>query len=70
MEEWFSIVLAGDRRGGVELSCEIRDQPGIGNTLAFRLSLDQTHLRPMAEQLVEPSLSFPRSVGWTVSNAM
>ena len=59
MEDWLSIVLAGDRRGGVELSCEVRDQPGIGNTLAFRLALDQTYLRPMVEQLRQAVAEFP-----------
>ena len=48
MEDWLSIVLAGDRRGGVELSCEVRDQPGIGNALArSSWRLDQTYLRPI-----------------------
>ena len=59
MEDWLSIVLAGDRRGGVELSCEVRDQPGIGNTLAFRLALDQTYLRPMVAQLGRAVAEFP-----------
>jgi hypothetical protein len=59
MEDWLSIVVTGDRRGQIELTCEVRDQPGIGNTLAFRLALDQTYLRPMAEQLGRAVSEFP-----------
>jgi hypothetical protein len=59
MEDWLSIVVAGDRCGGIKLSCEVRDLPGIGNTLAFRLALDQTYLRPMVEQLRRAVVEFP-----------
>jgi hypothetical protein len=59
MEDWLSINAAGDGRGHIELSCEIRDQPGIGNLLAFRLSLDQTDLRPMVAQLGRALSEFP-----------
>jgi len=59
MEEWLSISATGDGHGHVELSCEIRDQPGIGNTLAFRLALDQTYLRPLVAQLAQAVLAFP-----------
>ena len=51
LEEWFSLAITGDGHGHMELSCEVRDQPGVGNTLAFRLALDQTYLRPMVDQL-------------------
>ena len=59
MEEWLSIVVTGDGRGHIELSCEVRDQPGIGNRLAFRLALDQTTLRPMVAQLGRAVSEFP-----------
>ena len=58
MEEWLSIIATGDGHGHVELSCEVRDQPGIGNTLAFRLALDQTYLRPLVTQLTHATLAF------------
>jgi hypothetical protein len=58
-EDWLSIVVTGDGRGHMELSCEIRDQPGVGNSLAFRLALDQTYLRSMAEQLGRAVSEYP-----------
>lgn len=59
MEEWLSISATGDGHGHIEFSCEVRDQPGIGNTLAFRLALDQTYLRPLVAQLVQAVAKFP-----------
>jgi hypothetical protein len=59
MEEWLSIELSGDRLGHIELKCEIRDQPGIGNTLRFRLALDQTDLQAMLAQVQAAVLEFP-----------
>ena len=37
MEEWLSIRVEGDGQGHMECRCVIRDQPGIGNTLAKRV---------------------------------
>ena len=59
MEGWLSINATGDGRGHIELSCEVRDQPGIGNTLAFRLALDQTYLRQAVAQLGQAVAEFP-----------
>jgi hypothetical protein len=59
MEDWLSIVVIGDRHGHVELTCEVCDQAGVGNTLAFRLALDQTYLRPMVDQLGLAVSEFP-----------
>ena len=59
MEQWLSIVASGDGHGHIELSCEIGDRPGIGNMLAFRLALDQTHLRPFVAQLGQAVTAFP-----------
>ena len=59
MEDWLSIVATGNGRGQIELRCEIRDQPGIGNTLAFRLALDQTYLGPLVAQLAQATRAFP-----------
>jgi hypothetical protein len=63
MEDWLSIVVTGDRHGHVELAGEVRDQPGVGNTLAFRLALDQTHLGPMVDQLGRVVSEFPEIDG-------
>jgi hypothetical protein len=59
MEDWLSIVVTGDRRGHVELMCRVCDQPGVGNMLEFRLSLDQTYLRPMVDQVGRAVAEFP-----------
>jgi hypothetical protein len=59
MEEWLSIAVTGDARGQVELSCEVRDQPGGRNRLAFRLALDQTYLQLMVAQLGQAVSRFP-----------
>jgi hypothetical protein len=59
MEEWLSLHITGDGRGHMELSCEVRDQPGIGNTLEFRLALDQTDLRALTDQLERVLLAYP-----------
>ena len=47
------------RRGHVEFAGEVRDEPGIGNTLEFRLALDQTHLGAMIDQLDRAATAFP-----------
>jgi hypothetical protein len=59
MEGWLSISATGDGHGHIELSCEVCDQPGIGNTLAFRLALDQTYLRPLVAQLRQAMAKLP-----------
>lgn len=59
MEEWLSLELSGDRLGHIELLGELRDQPGIGNLLRFRLTSDQTELRPMIAALGDALAAFP-----------
>jgi hypothetical protein len=59
MEDWLTIDATGDGRGHIALSCEVRDRPGIGNLLTFRLTLDQTDLQPMVTQLGRALSEFP-----------
>jgi hypothetical protein len=44
MEHWLRIQVAGDGRGHFRAQREARDPPGIGNTLRFEISFDQTEL--------------------------
>ena len=59
MEGWLSIELSGDRLGHVDLQCQVRDQPGIGNLLQFRLKLDQTDVAPMLTSITGALEKFP-----------
>lgn len=45
MEEWLTINVKGDGGGHTSVEIEIKDAPGVGNTLTCRLTLDQTYLR-------------------------
>jgi hypothetical protein len=47
MEEWLRVDIQGDGRGHFLAQCEASDQPGVGNTLRFELTFDQTELPPM-----------------------
>lgn len=44
MEEWLKLRLTGDGKGHIEVACEAKDAPGIGNLLSFSLEIDQTDL--------------------------
>src|SRR5581483_2142515 len=49
MEQWLALTITSDRRGHLTLSGELRDEPGLGNTLSFPLEYDQTFFRPMLD---------------------
>jgi hypothetical protein len=53
MEHWLRVGIQGDGRGHFLAKCEARDQPGIGNTLRFELTFDQTELPPVITSLDE-----------------
>lgn len=59
LEEWLSIRVIGDGKGHMRFECEVRDQPGIGNTLTCAISLDQTFVLPMLNQLREAMDRYP-----------
>jgi hypothetical protein len=59
IEGWLDVRLAGDGRGHVELRGQIVDAPADGNSLEFRLSLDQTYLPPLMVQLRSALEQFP-----------
>ena len=59
MEEWLSLRLIGDGRGHIEARCQLGDEPGGGNTLTCRLSMDQTFLPPLMRELSELLNAYP-----------
>ncbi|MES1184622.1 MAG: hypothetical protein ABUL60_12485 [Myxococcales bacterium] len=59
MEHWLRVDIQGDGRGHFLAKCEARDQPGIGNTLRFELTFDQTELPPVLTALDEVVRAFP-----------
>ncbi len=59
MEHWLRVDIQGDGRGHFQGKCEARDQPGIGNTLRFELTFDQTELPRVITALDEVVRAFP-----------
>jgi len=59
MEEWLSIRVTGDGLGHMECRCNIRDQPGIGNTLDCTLATDQTFTQTTISELAAAVEAFP-----------
>jgi hypothetical protein len=59
MEDWLSIRVEGDGRGGMTCRCGVRDEPGVGNTLAFKLATDQTFTRRTVAELAAAVEAFP-----------
>lgn len=59
LEEQLSIRVVGNGRGGLTVTGEALDQPGIGNKLAFAFAFDQTSLAPVLRELDEITSSFP-----------
>jgi hypothetical protein len=53
MERWLGLRVVGDGRGHLEARGTLRDDPALGNTLDFRLYLDQTQLPPVLQQMAE-----------------
>jgi hypothetical protein len=59
MEEWLLLRVTGDRRGHLRLAAEIRDKPGIGNTLSCTMEYDQTYFQTMLAALRSAVERFP-----------
>jgi hypothetical protein len=59
IEGWLDLRLTGDGRGHVGLRGHLVDAPSDGNSLEFRLSLDQTYLPPLMAQLRAVLEQFP-----------
>ena len=59
LEEQLSIRVVGNGRGGLSISGEAIDQPGVGNKLIFEFALDQTSLVSLLGELNEIISLFP-----------
>jgi len=59
LEGWLRIELTGDGRGHMTATCELLDQPGIGNSLKFKIELDQTYLPSVVAGLESIIASYP-----------
>lgn len=59
MEGWLSIRVVGDGRGHMRFECEVRDEPGIGNTLTCEFGYDQTFVPPILTQLRQALDRYP-----------
>lgn len=59
MEAWLEVEVVADGRGHFVAKCVARDDAGIGNTLAFELSFDQTELGPVLDSMAAVVEAFP-----------
>ncbi|MFC9840096.1 hypothetical protein ACFVKB_40920 [Rhodococcus sp. NPDC127530] len=60
MEDWITLSITCTPNGGLDVSGEVMDQPGVGNRLAFEPhDLDQAHLPTWLSQVSEIELRFP-----------
>jgi hypothetical protein len=57
LERWLLLSFMGDSWGHVTLAGQVSARPG--NTLGFRLELDQTYLKPVIEGIRELLAVFP-----------
>jgi len=51
MEGQLSLLITGDGLGHFEIRGEVADQPGVGNSLRWRLEVDQTQLAGTLRQV-------------------
>jgi hypothetical protein len=59
LEEQLCIDLSDDGRGHIQLTGSAEDQPGIGNTLTFAFTFDQTQLQSLVQSLAKVLAVFP-----------
>lgn len=59
MEDWLGLVFVADGLGHVAVTGWVKDEPGIGNELTFRLSVDQTHLPGILHSLRQVEAAYP-----------
>jgi hypothetical protein len=59
LEGQLSLELTGDGKGHIELTGEVRDQPGIGNRLRFTLQIDQSQLGQSLREIEGVISKFP-----------
>jgi hypothetical protein len=56
---WLDVEVTRDEQGHIQARCQLVDNPDGGNTLEFRLLLDQTVLPALQGQLREVLERFP-----------
>lgn len=56
---WLDVRIIRDEQGHIEARCQLVDNPAGGNSLEFRLLLDQTVLPALTGQLREVLERFP-----------
>ena len=59
LEGWIDLTAHGDGQGGIEVCCNLNDQPGLGNELSLSLTVDQTYLPEIVSALLTIESSFP-----------
>lgn len=59
MENWMSFELMGDGKGHIACTGRVADEYGHGNRLNFYLSIDQTYLPEILNDLQRVNSTFP-----------
>lgn len=59
MEGWLHLIATGDGKGHIGVTGTVKDEPGMGNQLKFRLEIDQTFLPEIIDELVRIEEAFP-----------
>ena len=60
MEEWLSMRVVRNEKGGLAISCLARDNGGIGNELRFSIDgLDESSLPSIIDELAAINAAFP-----------
>lgn len=68
LEGQLKLNISGDGLGHFEVKCIAQDQPGIGGTLSFTMSFDQTELTRLKTELDKITKAFPISGDMTIKN--
>jgi hypothetical protein len=59
LDGWLDVRVIRDEQGHIEARCQLVDNPVGGNTLEFRLCLDQTVLSGVMREIREVLERFP-----------
>ena len=59
LEGWLEMKCVGDGRGHIDIACQVRNEPGIGDTLNFQIHIDQTYLPAILSSLDDVLAVYP-----------
>jgi hypothetical protein len=59
MEDWLNVKVDGDGLGHMTAECKAMDEAGVGNTLRFGLTFDQSDIPELLQSLNEIVGKFP-----------